>query len=249
MIEMGRTTNRPPVRVADDVWMRRFGVTQRALHWSNAVSFLLLAGTGFGLHVGFFLRIMNPILAQLPPILGRPVSMIGVHLVVAVFYVTGPLIWVLFGDRRAMLADAAHMVRFDSDDRAWLTQGGGYLQAGGSPVAIPPQGRFNAGQKVNAILTVLTFLAFIATGLIVTIWPPAADEAARPFWIAQALHLHLLLGLGALALVAGHIYLSALNPATRHSLNGMVFGRVRRGWAVHHHAKWVAEVERRERQA
>jgi cytochrome b subunit of formate dehydrogenase len=35
----------------------------------------------------------------------------------------------------------------------------------------------------------------------------------------------------------------ALNPATRHSLHGMLFGRVRRAWAREHHPKWVAALE------
>ena len=41
-----------------------------------------------------------------------------------------------------------------------------------------------------------------------------------------------------LVLVVGHLYLTLINPATRHSLRGMTFGDVRAEWATKHHAKW-----------
>ena len=39
-------------------------------------------------------------------------------------------------------------------------------------------------------------------------------------------------------LVAGHLYLALVHPATRHSLRGITLGTVRRDWAHRHHAKW-----------
>jgi formate dehydrogenase subunit gamma len=46
-----------------------------------------------------------------------------------------------------------------------------------------------------------------------------------------------------MSLVAGHIYLAVLHPATRHALRGMTLGDVDREWAAKHHAKWVASEE------
>jgi len=40
-------------------------------------------------------------------------------------------------------------------------------------------------------------------------------------------------------LLAGHLYMALVNASTRHALNGMLFGRVRRSWAVLHHAEWA----------
>ena len=40
-------------------------------------------------------------------------------------------------------------------------------------------------------------------------------------------------------LVAGHLYLAVLHPATRHALRGMTLGDVDEDWAREHHAKWV----------
>ena len=45
-------------------------------------------------------------------------------------------------------------------------------------------------------------------------------------------------------LVAGHLYLAVLHPATRHALRGMTLGDVDEDWARKHHAKWVEPVPR-----
>jgi len=47
-------------------------------------------------------------------------------------------------------------------------------------------------------------------------------------------------------LVAGHMYLALIHPATRPALRGITRGSVRRDWAEHHHAEWVAAVDARD---
>jgi cytochrome b subunit of formate dehydrogenase len=49
----------------------------------------------------------------------------------------------------------------------------------------------------------------------------------------------------AAVLVAGHIYLALIHPATRPALRGITRGSVRRDWAEHHHADWVASIDAR----
>ena len=51
----------------------------------------------------------------------------------------------------------------------------------------------------------------------------------------------------ATVLVAGHVYLAVLHPATRHALRGITLGTVRRDWAEDHHADWVASLDARSR--
>ena len=47
----------------------------------------------------------------------------------------------------------------------------------------------------------------------------------------------------AAVLVAGHVYLAVIHPATRHALRGITLGSVRRDWAEQHHAEWVAALD------
>ena len=42
-----------------------------------------------------------------------------------------------------------------------------------------------------------------------------------------------------LILLTGHLYLSLIHPATRHSLRGMTVGSVDEDWARWHHPRWV----------
>ena len=43
---------------------------------------------------------------------------------------------------------------------------------------------------------------------------------------------------------AGHFFLAVVHPGTRPALRGMVLGTVDREWAAHHHAAWVAGLDR-----
>lgn len=245
---MNIATRRGSSPTAVSPWIARFTRTERMLHWSNALSFLALAFTGFSLHISFLLQAWNAVLTPLPPLFGQPVTLIDIHIIVAIFFVTGPVFWTLTGDRRALGEDARAIVHLDADDLAWLARPAG-LDAAAPP---PPQGRFNAGQKLNAVATVLAFAGFVVTGIVIALWPTSAIGKASPvhapyFLWHWALVLHMGLALASVALLAGHVYLAALNPGTRHSLHGMVFGRVRRAWAREHHPKWVAAVEEQER--
>jgi hypothetical protein len=44
----------------------------------------------------------------------------------------------------------------------------------------------------------------------------------------------------ALVLLAGHLYLSLIHPATRHALRGIMRGTVDAEWARRHHPPWVS---------
>jgi len=48
-------------------------------------------------------------------------------------------------------------------------------------------------------------------------------------------------------LLLGHLYLSLINPGTRHSLSAITRGWVREDWALRHHPKWVEQMRQGER--
>jgi len=111
---------------------------------------------------------------------------------------------------------------FDRDDRLWLRR-------------IPrPQGRFNAGQKLNAILTAAFAVLFAASGLL--LWLGERDHRFR---LDGTIVLHDGLMYVSLVLLVGHLYLAVIHPSTRHALRGMTTGSVDRHWALRHHEKWV----------
>jgi formate dehydrogenase subunit gamma len=130
----------------------------------------------------------------------------------------------VLGDRRRLRRTVRELDEFDRDDVNWLRR---------KPA---PQGRFNAGQKINAVLTAAFALLFAVSGLL--LW---LGERDHRFQFASTILLHDWLMYLSLVLLVGHLYLALIYPATRHSLRGMTSGSVRSDWAERHHAKCVRE--------
>lgn len=198
----------------------RFTRTERAVHWTQAASFLALTISGFAL--------------ALPPVeatFGHRALLREIHLCAAFFFFFGPALVALSADRRSMRQDVEAVDRWDGDDFLWLVPSP-VLRAFGRRT--PPQGRFNAGQKLNAVFVVASTLLFSATGLV--LWQNRRfpiDLVER----ANAIHT----ALAYLALVAflGHLFYATIYPKTRPAFRAITEGWVRRDWALHHHAKWV----------
>ena len=81
--------------------------------------------------------------------------------------------------------------------------------------------RFNVGQKINALLTAAFAMLFLASGLLLCF----GERDTRFRWASTVL-LHDGLLYASLMLLAGHLYLALIHPATRHSLRGMTTGKV-----------------------
>jgi len=207
---------------ADDT-VERFGKTVRWFHWTFALAFVFLAATG-GL-----LALRTPL--GLGPVLARRI--LTAHEAAAVWLVVVPAVVVLSGSTREFFRELAPLVRWSLDDLRWLA-----LQ----PVAfaratpLPPAGKLNAGQKVNALAMAALTLALVASGTVLYLRPGALAPLA----------IHVFCLLAWLPLFAGHLSLALVIPSTRPALRGMLTGRVPREWARHHHPRWIEELEARE---
>ena len=192
-------------------YVRRFSRTERLLHWANAVGFFALLGSGLVLY-----------LPSLAAAAGRRPLVKSVHIWSAVAWLSALALVALAGDRRGLLRTARELDRFTVDDRRFLL--------GRRPA---PQGRFNAGQKVNAALTASFAILFGVSGLL--LWLGERDTRFR---FASTVVLHDGLMFASLALLVGHLYLAVIHPTTRHALRGMTLGTVNEEWARHHHPRW-----------
>ena len=191
--------------------LTRFSRTERALHWVHASAFLVLFASGLCLY-----------LPSLSELVGRRPLLKDIHVYTALVWLAALALVLLAGDRRRLLATAREIDRFDDDDLAWLR---------GKRV---PQGRFNAGQKINAIVTAALAVLFAITGFF--LWYGERNHAFR---LENALLVHDWLMYISFFLLLGHLYLALLHPTTRHSLSGITRGWVREDWARRHHAKWA----------
>jgi len=200
-----------PTGMADTAYVRRFSRTERALHWVHAPAFFLLLASGLVLYV-----------PALSDAVGRRGLVKAIHLYIAIGWVAGLLLVCLAGDRRGLRETRRELERLDLDDARWLA---------GWPA---PPGRFNAGQKVHAIVQAAFAALFVLSGAL--LWLGERNTTLR---FSGTIVLHDWLTYVATILVAGHLYLSLLAPSTRHSLRGMVLGTVREHWAREHHPKWA----------
>ena len=196
-------------------YLRRFSRTERALHWIHASAFFVLLATGLVLY-----------LPRLSELVGRRPLVKDVHFYTGVGWAIAILVVAAAGDRRGLRRTARELNLFDADDRRWLV---------GRPA---PQGRFNAGQKLNAALSAAFAVLFFITGLL--LW---YGERNTTFRLPSTILLHDGLMYASLLVVIGHLYLSLVHPSTRHALRGMILGSVREEWAREHHAKWVEELQ------
>jgi formate dehydrogenase subunit gamma len=193
-------------------YVPRFSAVERLLHWVNAAGFFFLLVTGLILY-----------LPSLSMLVSRRQTIQGIHFWGGVGWLGALTAVVLLGARR-LLATARELDSFDRDDLRWLRGGR------------TPQGRFNAGQKVNAILTAAFTILFGVSGLL--LWFGEQDTRFR---FASTVILHDGLMYVSLVLLVGHLYLALIHPATRHALRGMTLGDVRVEWAARHHPKWEPE--------
>lgn len=193
-------------------YVERFTITERAAHWVHALAFFVLLATGVALYV--------PALTEA---FGSRELLRNVHLLTAVAWAVALVAIFVLGDRRALRATIRELNEFDEDDREWLR------------TFDAPQGRFNAGQKLNAAVTAAFAVLFAVSGFF--LWYGARDN---DFSSPSAILLHDGLTVLAIALVAGHLYLTLLHPTTRHSLRGMTLGAVRADWARERHPKWTS---------
>jgi formate dehydrogenase subunit gamma len=193
-------------------YVPRFSRTERLLHWVNAVGFFYLLATGLILY-----------LPRLSVLVSRRQTIQYIHFWGGVAWLCALAAVVVLGGRR-LLKTARELDSFDEDDRRWLRR------------QRAPQGRFNAGQKINAALTAAFTILFGVSGLL--LWFGEQDTRYR---FASTVILHDGLMYVSLALLVGHLYLALIHPATRHALRGMTLGDVRVEWALQHHAKWEPE--------
>ena len=158
--------------------LSRFSRTERTLHWVHASAFVVLLASGLCLYL--------PSLAEL---VGRRPLLKDIHVYTAVAWLAALALILLAGDRRRLLATAREIDRFDDDDLAWLRR------------KDAPQGRFNAGQKINAIVTAALAVLFAITGFF--LWYGERNHAFR---LENALLVHDWLMYISFFLLLGHLY-------------------------------------------
>lgn len=204
----------------------RFSASARIAHWGHTVTFLVLLFTG--------LALFSPSLSFLAPVFGGYSTAGKIHRIMAVFYTAIPLVC-LIANPKGFIEWWKDVFNFTKDDLKFVMIFP--LEFFGFPVEIPPQSKFNGGEKMNSVVTTTSCVLLAISGYIM--WFPQAF----PVWLVRAAYpTHDICMILATTMVCMHAYLGSLHPGSRESLQGMLRGTVRADWAAHHHAKWYQKV-------
>ncbi|HEV1998251.1 MAG TPA: cytochrome b/b6 domain-containing protein [Candidatus Dormibacteraeota bacterium] len=197
--------------------VERFNHSERWLHWAVAVPLMLAILTGLSL-----------ILPGVAKLFGSREVIRVAHWVTGFGSIVVPVVVLIIGDRRRIAADVRDVDLWSANDRVWLRSW--LSRRTGLAGELPPAGRFNAGQKTNAVISAVALLSLGLTGVV--LFPPLH----APFWLLEnSRTLHNVTWFLLLPVVAGHIYLSGIYRQTRPGLSGMLNGMVPADWLREHH--------------
>lgn len=193
----------------------RFSRAERWLHWTNAALFLVLLATGMTLY-----------LPALSTVVGRRVLVKDIH-VYSGLLLPLPLVAAYAGRwRDGVRRDVRRFARWSTDDRRWLTSLGRRGRA--------RLGKFNAGQKLNAIFVAACIPLMLLTGAIMRWFDPFPLS-----WRTGATFVHDWLAVALLVIIVGHIAKALGDPVARRA---MAQGTVPRAHVEERHPRWWAEV-------
>ncbi|WP_078594905.1 formate dehydrogenase subunit gamma [Evansella clarkii] len=206
--------------------VKRFSKAFIISHWVNAFAFFALYITALPLYTDFF--------NWLYPVFGGPEMARLLHRIFAVLFIV-PLFLLIIFDFAGFKNWAKNILKWEKKDFQFLMAFPKEFFLGKSKV--PKQDFFNAGEKLNSLLTIMCTLMLIGSGFVM--WFPGAFASGVVQW-AYPIHN---IGFGlALAVVVGHIFLSIGHPNSKASMRGMTKGDVPISYAKEHHGVWYDEM-------
>jgi len=203
-------------------WVPRYDQSERVLHWIHTATFFILVLTG----MTFFLPSLQPLAQGESGMIFRLV-----HRIAGVFFAAVPIVYAIFRPRR--LAATLKDLRVGWRDLGWLKAAPSYYLLGRHGI-MPPQGRFNTGEKLNVIILSASTVLFTISGCVM--W--FGKGTVPPGLFNAMVILHVITMAVAVTMFLIHFYLAAVHPLMWQSLLGMRFGVVSESYARGHHAAW-----------
>lgn len=202
----------------------------RVMHWVHLVCFLLLGLTG----MGFYWKV-----ALIDNIFGGPANASLVHRWAAVLFTAGPAIYILLNfERFSKFIDT--ITSFSKDDFGWLKVMGGYLPFIKAD-HVPPQDKYNAGQKILGIMIIVGCLLIILTGFPMWLW----RHSVPAVFLSLCYNVHFWTAIIMILLVGGHFFLAAIHPKSRVEFASMMIdGYIDAEVTAHHNEKWFKELRK-----
>jgi len=208
----------------------------RVLHWFNALSWALLLSTGVALMSAASFAIFGTAFPRwLAGLLGGTERLIRFHVIWGLLWaaLVVPLFLLFKHGPRHVLEE----VRVTRDDLRWLVMKP-FAMMGLAPQPLPPQDKYNAGQKLFAVAVLVGTTFIIGSGLVMTLHLGSAGAVAMAILVHKLAIVLMLVGVGV------HLTMAAVIADERPALKSMVTGHIDYDHARHHSPKWVARLEK-----
>jgi formate dehydrogenase gamma subunit len=223
--------------------LKKHHVAVILLHWFNAIVWFFELLTGAALIISANYRVMPEwYTAMISTMFGTRANMLRFHIALGLTWIAVFLVYGTFGWRTYLHMEVLEReIGLDRDDFDWLRiRTLNLLRRGHEP--LPPQGIYNAGQKLFALMIYIMIPVVMLTGLVMTFhWFGAAA-------VAWAVPIHFAaVGLVVSGLIV-HVYMGAVFPEEKPAFFSMITGMVNELYAYRHHFKWWKEVKMEEQE-
>jgi len=207
------------------------------LHWFNAIVWLLELSTGVALISSPYFRVApNWYLQIVQGIFGTRANMLHFHIALGLLWAIVFLAYGTFGFQTYLRKEVLQKeIALDRDDVRWLLGRVGNMIRG-TKDELPPQGVYNAGQKLFAILVYMMIPLVMISGIIMSF------HLISTTVVAWAVVIHFFaVGMVVSGLLI-HVYMGAVFPEEKPAFFSMITGTVNELFAYRHHHKWWEEV-------
>ncbi len=213
------------------------------LHWFNATVWLFELVTGLALISSPYFRV-TPLwyVSMVEEIFGSRANMLLFHVALGLVWIFVFLVYGVFGFRTYLGGEVLRKeIALDRDDVRWLGIRVLHL-LGRSEEPLPPQGSYNAGQKLFAIMVYTMVPVVMATGLVM------AFRLFGPAAVGWAVVMHFTsVGIVVSGLMV-HAYMGTVFPEEKPAFFSMVTGSVHELHVYNHHFKWWREMKLAQRE-
>ncbi len=203
--------------------IERFTPLERAAHWANAITFVVLAVSGLVMAFGKFILL---------PVLGATLFGWLTYALKTAHNFAGPLFAV------SLVVVFLTFLRDNwpkAEDVTWLAKGGGMF--GGSQEV--PSHRFNAGEKVIFWFGVFLLGAIVVgSGLVLDKVIPGLAYLRGDMQVAHMIHAVATILM--MTMFLAHIYLGTIGM--KGAYGAMRTGYVDEAWGREHHALWMDDI-------
>jgi formate dehydrogenase subunit gamma len=204
-------------------WIPKYTTLERLLHWVHTATFLPLALTGFVIFAPFLQSVAQS---------QSGIQIRLIHRIAAVFFGGVPVIYTILQPRR-MWMNLREFLTFSKYDLLWLKAAFPFYVLGRHE-DMPPQPRFNTGERMTAVIMVLGTIVFGITGL--SMWFLKGIMSAGLYQVMVIGHDVMFIVTFAMFMI--HFYLAVVHPMMWQSLVSMRYGVVSESYAREHHAMW-----------